>query len=81
MSEPKIVAMEPRSGLDRLADAAARRPVGEGRSPDALVREALVVGRARVRTAARRRATLVTMGALAATMLLRPVWLMVAPFA
>jgi hypothetical protein len=68
MSERWTLASAETSALDRLADAAAKQPVPRGPDGDAVLREALWVGRARARAAARRRA-FVRAGAIAVVVL------------
>ncbi|UJR81428.1 FecR family protein [Sandaracinus amylolyticus] len=53
-------------GIDRLADAASRRAVPPARDAEAVIREALIVGRARSRAAARRRRAMIASGVVIA---------------
>ncbi len=63
----RIVEPAPEAaGLDRLAEVAARMPIkSSAGDPEAVLREALVVGRARARAARTRRISALAIGALA----------------
>ncbi|AKF05881.1 FecR family protein [Sandaracinus amylolyticus] len=55
-----------KAGIDRLAEAASRRAVPPARDPEAILREALIVGRARSRAASRRRRAMIAGAAVIA---------------